>query len=123
MSISEAAYCDVEVFDAPKVAKIQERLSTIDFNLVSTILKAVADENRAKIIYALSQGESLCVCDIANILHINNANASRHLRLLYKSGVVDYVKEGKMSFYTLKHPENSAFVLELIDHIQAEHKL
>jgi DNA-binding transcriptional ArsR family regulator len=40
----------------------------------------------------------LCVCDIANILGVTIANASHHLRTLYKQGVVNFRKEGKLVF-------------------------
>ncbi|WP_436882445.1 ArsR/SmtB family transcription factor, partial [Mammaliicoccus sciuri] len=59
------------------------------------------DENRAKITYALCQDEELCVCDIANILGVTIANASHHLCTLYKQGVVNFRKEGKLAFYSL----------------------
>jgi DNA-binding transcriptional ArsR family regulator len=66
------------------------------------MLKAIADENRAKITYALCQDEELCVCDIANILGVTIANASHHfLRTLYKQGVVNFRKEGKLALYSL----------------------
>ena len=52
--------------------------------------------NRAKITYALCQEDELCVCDIANILGVTVANASHHLRTLYKQRIVNYRKEGKL---------------------------
>jgi DNA-binding transcriptional ArsR family regulator len=65
------------------------------------MLKAIADENRAKITYALCQDEELCVCDIANIVGVTVANASHHLRTLHKQGIVKFRKEGKLAFYSL----------------------
>ena len=47
------------------------------------------------------KGEELCVCDIANILGVTIANASHHLRTLYKQGVVNFRKEGRLAFYSL----------------------
>lgn len=43
----------------------------------------------------------MCVCDIANILGVTIANASHHLRTLYKQGVVNFRKEGKLALYSL----------------------
>jgi|SRR5699024_10829553 len=93
--------CDIFCYDESKVNRIQEDLDTVDISSVTQMLKAIANENRAKITYALCQDEELCVCDIANILGITIANASQHLRTLYKQGVVNFRKEGKLAFYSL----------------------
>jgi len=93
--------CEVFCYDEEKVSRIQSDLQTVDISGVSQMLKAIADENRAKITYALCQDEELCVCDIANILNVTVANASHHLRTLYKQGVVKFRKEGKLAFYSL----------------------
>ncbi len=85
--------CEIFCYDEEKVNRIQGDLQTVDISGVSQILKAIADENRAKITYALCQDEELCVCDIAN--------ASHHLRTLYKQGVVNFRKEGKLALYSL----------------------
>ncbi|RWS41923.1 transcriptional regulator [Bacillus mycoides] len=93
--------CEIYCYDEEKVNRIQEELQTVDFSSVSQMLKAIADENRAKITYALCQDEELCVCDIANIVGVTVANASHHLRTLHKQGLVKHRKEGKLAFYSL----------------------
>ena len=94
--------CEIFCYDEEKVNRIQGDLQTVDISGVSQMLKAIADENRAKITYALCQDEELCVCDIANILGVTIANASHHLRMLYKEGIVTFRKEGKLAFYSLE---------------------
>ncbi|OMD04111.1 metalloregulator ArsR/SmtB family transcription factor [Paenibacillus sp. FSL R5-0636] len=93
--------CEIYCFDEEKVTRIRGDLQTIDISSVSQLFKAIADENRAKITYALCKDEELCVCDIANIIGSTVANASHHLRTLHKQGVVRYRKEGKLAFYSL----------------------
>lgn len=93
--------CEIYCYDEEKVKRIQGDLQTIDIVSVTQILKSIADENRAKITYALCQDEELCVCDIANIIGSTVANASNHLRKLHKQGVVKFRKEGKLAFYSL----------------------
>lgn len=93
--------CEIYCYDEEKVNRIQGDLQSIDIVGVSQMLKAIADENRAKITYALCQDEELCVCDIANIVGVTVANASHHLRTLHKQGIVKYRKEGKLAFYSL----------------------
>ncbi len=93
--------CEIYCYDEEKVIRIRGDLQTIDISSVSQLFKAIADENRAKITYALCTDEELCVCDIANIIGSTVANASHHLRTLHKRGVVKYRKEGKLAFYSL----------------------
>ena len=93
--------CEIYCYDEEKVNRIQGDLQSIDIVSVSQMLKAIADENRAKITYALCQDEELCVCDIANIVCVTVANASHHLRTLHKQGIVKFRKEGKLAFYSL----------------------
>lgn len=93
--------CEIYCYDEEKVNRIQGNLQTVDISSVAQILKAIADENRAKITYALCQDDELCVCDIANIIGVTVANASHHLRTLHKQGIVKFRKEGKLAFYSL----------------------
>lgn len=93
--------CEIYCYDEEKVNRIQGNLQTVDISSVAQMLKAIADENRAKITYALCQDDELCVCDIANIISVTVANASHHLRTLHKQGIVKFRKEGKLAFYSL----------------------
>jgi len=93
--------CEIYCYDEEKVNRIQGDLNKVDFSSLSQLLKSIADENRAKITYALCQDKELCVCDVANIIGVSVANASHHLRTLHKQGIVNYRKEGKLAFYSL----------------------
>ncbi len=93
--------CDIFCYDEEKVNRIQNDLQNVNISGVAQLLKAIADENRAKITYALCQEEELCVCDIANIIGVSIANASHHLRTLNKQGILKFRKEGKLAFYSL----------------------
>ena len=93
--------CDIYCYDEAKVNRIQGDMQREDISSVAHVFKALADENRAKISYALCQEEELCVCDVANIIGSTVATASHHLRTLHKQGLVKYRKEGKLAFYSL----------------------
>lgn len=93
--------CDIYCYDEVKVQRIQGKMQKENLSVVAEIFKALADENRAKISYALCQEEELCVCDVANIIGSSIATASHHLRTLHKKGIVKYRKEGKLAFYSL----------------------
>lgn len=96
--------CEIYCFDEEKVSRIQGALQKEDFSSVAQLFKALADENRAKIAFALCQDDDLCVCDVANIIGSTVATASHHLRTLHKQGIVNFRKEGKLAFYSLNTP-------------------
>ncbi|OKO92190.1 Cadmium efflux system accessory protein [Geobacillus proteiniphilus] len=99
--MSKKETCEIYCYDEEKVNRIQGELQKEDISRVVLLFKALADENRAKIVYSLCQDKELCVCDIANIIGASVATTSHHLRTLYKQGIVKYRKEGKLAFYSL----------------------
>ncbi|MER1956949.1 MAG: metalloregulator ArsR/SmtB family transcription factor [Solibacillus sp.] len=96
--------CEIYCYDEEKVNRIQGALQKENLSRVAQLFKVLADENRAKIAFALCQDDELCVCDIANIIGSTVATASHHLRTLHKQGIVKYRKEGKLAFYSLDAP-------------------
>ena len=76
---------------------------------VVDIIKALAHENRLRILNLLKK-RALCVCEIRNIMNINQSNASRHLAKLKQVNLLDYNKEGQWVYYYInktkieKHP-------------------
>lgn len=108
--------CEIFCYDEEKVNRIQKDIETVDIYGVAKMLKSIADVNRAKITYALCQDEELCVCDIANILDITVANASHHLRTLYKEGIVNFRKEGKLAFYSLEDQHIRQIIMITLEH-------
>ncbi len=65
------------------------------------ILKALADENRIRILNLLRNGE-LCVCDIEAVLGIKQSNASRHLNRLKMAEIIVSEKKSQWVYYRLK---------------------
>jgi ArsR family transcriptional regulator len=65
------------------------------------ILKALADDNRIRILNLLRNDE-LCVCDIEVVLGIKQSNASRHLNRLKVAGIIDSEKKSQWVYYRLK---------------------
>ena len=65
------------------------------------ILKALADDNRIRILNLLRNDE-LCVCDIEDVLGIKQSNASRHLNRLKVAGIIDSEKKSQWVYYRLK---------------------
>ncbi|GGK20106.1 transcriptional regulator [Caldalkalibacillus thermarum] len=97
----EKDQCEIFCYDEEKVNRLKQRMVTKDIQEMALIFKALADETRMKIAYALSQEDELCVCDVAHIIGSSTATASHHLRLLRHMGLAKYRKEGKLVFYSL----------------------
>lgn len=93
--------CEVPCVDSKKVQRVKDQLDKQETSPVAKIYKALSDDTRLKIAYALSLEEELCVCDAANIVGATMATASHHLRLLNNLGLAKYRKEGKLVFYSL----------------------
>jgi len=85
---------------------------------VTVIFKALADETRVKIIYALLQEAELCVCDVAQIVSLSIAAASHHLRLLKTMGLTHSRKEGKQVYYSLNDDHVRIILEEALRHSQ-----
>jgi DNA-binding transcriptional ArsR family regulator len=64
------------------------------------ITKALADENRLRMVMALQDGE-LCVCRIAELMGLAMSTVSKHLSILYQAGLVNARKEGRWMYYSL----------------------
>ena len=64
----------------------------------ATVLKAMGDETRLRILESLLVGEK-CVTDLVEELKCSQPHASHHLRILRDSGLVEGHREGKQVCY------------------------
>jgi len=69
------------------------------------ITKALADENRVRILLALRSGE-LCVCQIVELVQLATSTVSRHMSVLKQARLVESRKDGRWMYYRL--PEAGA---------------
>ena len=63
-----------------------------------TIIKAVADSNRVRILCAL-EGEELCVCQIVEMLGLAPSTVSKHLSILRQASLLEDRKDGRWMYY------------------------
>ncbi len=69
------------------------------------ITKALADENRLRIIMMIKDKEP-CVCQIVEVLGTAPSTASKHLSILRTAGLIDCYKKGRWIYYHLpRNPE------------------
>ena len=67
-----------------------------------TVIKALADANRVRILCALL-GQELCVCQIIEMLGLAPSTVSKHLSILRQARLLKDRKEGRWMYY--RHPD------------------
>jgi len=66
-----------------------------------TLLKAIAEPTRLRIVLLLQQYDELCVCHLQDSLDLAQPKISRHLKTLRESGIVMDRREGQWVHYRL----------------------
>lgn len=64
------------------------------------IVKALADENRLRALYALKEKE-LCVCQIIELLALAPSTVSKHMAILRQAHLIEGRKQGRWMYYCL----------------------
>lgn len=72
-----------------------------DLKNIEKIIKALADKNRLRIVYLLSEKKDICVCEITDIIGLSQPTISSHLRLLENAGLVESNKDGLWVNYNI----------------------
>jgi len=79
------------------------------------MFKALSDETRLRIYLLLLQGE-LCVCELVNILSIEQSRISHSVRILKEASLVVNRREGKWIIYAVNpETENNRIIQGLKD--------
>jgi ArsR family transcriptional regulator len=73
---------------------------------LSRVFKALSDDTRLTIMGLVFRHGHLCVCETERILGISQSKASRHLRYLRDSGVLEDEREGLIINYRLPQAQN-----------------
>ncbi len=107
--------CEIFCSDPVKVNEVKNKLEGLE--VVVDIFKALGDQTRFKIIYALWH-EELCVCDLALTLDMPIAAVSYHLRYLRSLRLVKFTKRGKMVFYNLADQHVASLVHIALEHMR-----
>lgn len=82
---------------------------------VVEVVKALGDVTRLRMLNLL-QRETLCVCDLEEVLTISQSNASRHLAKLRQAGLISGDKQAQWVYYRLDEASLARypFVRELL---------
>lgn len=90
--------------------------SDSDLKDVAELYKLFSDYSRVRILYLLAERE-LCVCDLTELMEINQSAISNHLRLLRNGKLVKSRREGKNVYYSLADSHVEKILKNGLEHI------
>ena len=99
--MADVEQCDFLFVHVDTVKKVMSEMPEEEklYDLAE-LFKVFGDSTRVKILYALLEAE-LCVCDIAQLLDMNQSAISHQLRVLKQAKLIKSRREGKSVFYSL----------------------
>ena len=83
-----------------------------------TIAKALSDENRIRMLTALSGGE-LCVCQITELVGLSPSTVSKHMSILRQARLVEGRKDGRWMYYRCPDSDASDLVRGALDWVRS----
>ena len=93
--------------------------SDMELKDVADLYKLFSDYSRVRILYLLAERE-LCVCDLTELMDINQSAISNHLRLLRNGKLVKSRREGKNVYYSLADSHVSTILRNGLEHIRED---
>ena len=113
--------CEVTEVNEMIVKEIKQQIP--DLTELVKLFKALADETRLKIAYALTIQEELCVCDVSEIIGSSVATASHHLRFLKDLSLAKSRRKGKLVYYSLADHHVNELVKVAYEHSLEEEEV
>ena len=115
--MNEKDCCELTFVHADKVAQLAECMPNEDkIEDVAELFKMFGDKTRARILCALNMQE-LCVCDLSELLGMQQSAISHQLRLLKAVRLVRSRKQGREVYYSLDDQHIHAIFALAFTHI------
>ena len=87
---------------------------------LAELFKVFGDSTRIRILFVLFEAE-VCVCDLAEALHMTQSGISHQLRILKQNKLVNSRREGKSIFYSLADGHVRTIIAQGREHIEEDH--
>ena len=84
---------------------------------LAELFKVFGDSTRIRILYVLFEAE-VCVCELAEALHMTQSAISHQLKILKNSKLVKSRREGKSVFYSLADGHVRTIIAQGREHIE-----
>lgn len=114
----EVENCDVVCVHDDVVEKVREHMPVeTELQGLADFFKVFGDSTRIKLLYALWQSE-MCVCDLAQTLHMTQSAISHQLRVLKQMKLVKNRRDGRTVFYSLADSHIKTIMNQGMEHIR-----
>ena len=84
---------------------------------LAELFKVFGDSTRIRILFVLFESE-VCVCDLAEMLHMNQSAISHQLKILKQAKLVTGRREGKSVIYSLADEHVRTIIDQGREHIE-----
>lgn len=113
-----AECCDVVCVHDELLQKVNAQLpqEEVLYDLAE-LFKVFGDSTRIRILFVLFEAE-VCVCDLAEALHMTQSAVSHQLKILKQAKLVKSRREGKSVFYSLADDHVRTMIGQGLEHIE-----
>lgn len=109
--------CETECLHEDAIQSVKEdNIDGSKLEVLAELFKVLSEPSRLRIIYSLLNRE-LCVCDLCDVLGMQQSAVSHQLRVLRNMRIVKRRKEGKMMFYSIDDTHIEGLFLQGLQHI------
>lgn len=118
VAVNDVECCESCLVHEELVNVINEKMPEEDklYDLAE-LFKVFGDSTRIKILFVLFEAE-VCVCDLAETLHMTQSAISHQLKILKQSKLVNNRREGKSVFYSLADGHVRTIIAQGMEHIE-----
>ena len=118
MAINDVEHCETCEIHEDKIKQVSEHMPDED-GLYDRggLFKIFGDSTRIRILYVLFESE-VCVCDLAEMLHMNQSAISHQLKILKQAKLVTGRREGKSVIYSLADEHVRTIIDQGREHIE-----
>ena len=118
MAVNDVECCETFQTHEELLKVVSEQMPEEDklYDLAE-LFKVFGDSTRIRILYVLFEAE-VCVCDLAEVLHMTQSAVSHQLRILKQAKLVNARREGKSVFYSLADDHVRTIIAQGREHIE-----
>ena len=118
MEKQSADCCDQVFVHEDLVKKVNEGMpEEEELYDLAELFKVFGDSTRIRILFVLFEAE-VCVCDLAEVLHMTQSVVSHQLKILKQAKLVSARREGKSVFYSLADDHVRTIIAQGREHIE-----
>ena len=118
MEKQSADCCDQVFVHEDLVKKVNEGMpEEEELYDLAEFFKVFGDSTRIRILFVLFEAE-VCVCDLAEVLHMTQSAVSHQLKILKQAKLVSARREGKSVFYSLADDHVRTIIAQGREHIE-----